>query len=139
MWYCKYRKVKTDLKWYNPLSWVIRGWEELTTSSPPEGHSIITACQICFYMLFYWLYYILFIGWFNRLFRPTMWIGTREQVKEGFIDNNFDRKTCLIAEEAIRCNENGAIIKIVQRDNWLYPDRKSVRVSSPGYNYYYPG
>lgn len=136
-WYPK----KTTLVWYNPITWGKRIWENLTESKGNEGHSIISSFIFCSALLGTWLFYILFIGWYRHFFKPKMWIGTREQVKEGFIDKHWQHAICTLAAEAIRCNEPGAVITIVTRSHWLYmcSSTDTARIFSPGYNGYYNG
>ena len=127
---------KAEIVWWNPISWIRRGWHELTTANASDGHTFFSSLQLCVVLLVAWLLYILFIGWFRCLFKPRMWIGRVDQVKEGYIDDwgNYPKE----ARECILANADNphAIVRIVERDNFFFlSERGFASISSPNYNW----
>ncbi|BEG72532.1 hypothetical protein RVBP21_1600 [Pseudomonas phage BRkr] len=127
---------KTEIVWWNPISWIKRGWQELTTANASDGHTFFTALYFCSLLLSMWLIHILFVGWFRCLFIPRCWIGRVDQLKEGYI---YDWGTYTKeARECILANSDSphAIVKIVERVNPIFmADEGFCSIYSPNYKW----
>lgn len=87
-----------------------------------------------FWLMLVWLIHVLFLGWFNYLFRPEAWIGKAKDIQEGYCAQAWHKDHVKAAETAARVNNPEAIVRITTRMHPIFLDNEYVYIRSPKYN-----
>lgn len=106
-----------------------------------ENFNVFCCCVI---FLAYWLYFILFVGWREYLFKPVTYVicardillDIQQQQERGQKAHRFwwSRINCNAARDAASLNEPDAIVKFTLRTHPIFLDNEILTVRSHGYN-----
>lgn len=94
----------------------------------------------CTLIIFYWMLYILVIGWFSYLFFPKTYVIRAGLIKEDINKKDavatpwWHRYECKAAKLASSLNNPNDIVRFTWRKHPIFLDNEFMYVKSKGYN-----